>query len=204
MEAFQILVGSLLGDGGICYYRKNNSLSYMEEHSIKQKDYLLWKKDYFNELMSCNIYYRRKLIKAMNKSYDLIYIKGHNIKLLRKLRKLFYKNGVKKITPELLSIVDAQSIAILYMDDGHLEKNGCIEISTNSFSYKENLLLSKHMGKLFNIEVKIHSKSNRKYWRLRLNRENANSFLDKIKAFICNDCEDIVKKIWMRIYICGG
>jgi len=40
----QVLLGSLLGDGRVGIYPKYKNAIFVESHSLKQKEYLLWKK----------------------------------------------------------------------------------------------------------------------------------------------------------------
>lgn len=40
-----ILLGSVLGDGSVKIAKTNKNANFQEKHSIKQKEYLMWKRD---------------------------------------------------------------------------------------------------------------------------------------------------------------
>lgn len=44
----QIILGSMFGDAFLKKYKSSN-VAFIETHSIKQKDYLLWKKELLEE-----------------------------------------------------------------------------------------------------------------------------------------------------------
>ena len=148
----QILYGSLLGDG--CIHRPKNRMGYQytETHSIKQKDYLLWKNVYFNITFG---YYNTSVA---NKVYKICSIYSSvNDSLCKELRKEFYPNGKKVITRKILDKINELGLLVWYLDDGTFNKRwNYIKISTNSFTHSEHKIIQKWFKDKWNLDVRIH------------------------------------------------
>ncbi|MEK6881088.1 MAG: hypothetical protein AABY22_15825, partial [Nanoarchaeota archaeon] len=54
-RAEQVLLGSLLGDGSLRNLKKRKNTLYIENHSLKQKEYLLWKRDILDNFLKTKI-----------------------------------------------------------------------------------------------------------------------------------------------------
>ena len=106
-DQLELMKGSLLGDGGID--RRNNNMFRMRFiHGKQQKDYLYWKAELLNQ---SKIMFIEKNGYAQTPAYSF--------------------NSTVFFTPKELSSVEKcidsltpKSLAILWMDDGHLNKNG--------------------------------------------------------------------------------
>ena len=171
-EQEQILMGSLLGDGCL---RKYVLTQYRETHSLKQKDYLIWKKNIlalphspFSEDKICR--YETLSLLQLNKYYYM-----------------FYQNGKKVVTKEILDKLEPLGLAVWYMDDGCLTKNSII-LCTDTFSYDENLLIQNYFKDKLGIQTKI-SKINypnnpKDYFRIRFCKKAMIKFLQVIKLYI--------------------
>ena len=115
-ESRNLLIGLLIGDGTI----SNNNV-FKIAHCEAQKDYLEWK---INQLKSCGI--RNNGIKSyiktkgFNIGVPVYYTQLNTIPFIKVLRRVFYKG--KKIigNRKLLNRLSAKEIAILYMDNGHI------------------------------------------------------------------------------------
>lgn len=124
-EMEQFILGSLLGDAGLERNKskskginrsKGVGLRFKERHSIKQKEYLLWKKDILSKGIS------------MKKEYftngDSITIYSKVLHIFEKFYLLFYPSGkgYKTFNLEVLNKLNPLGLAIWYMDDGSFSK----------------------------------------------------------------------------------
>lgn len=158
----QILIGSLLGDATIASLRnRRKSYSIRWEHSLKQKEYAIWKAE--NSLENFSIYVRERFDKRTNKTYESItcYSTKDNY---QKYRDLFYTDK-KVITKDVLDMLEPLGVAVWFMDDGSLYYNGnnChLNIAVDSFTENEIDLIID----FFKTRFDINFKKNRKQIRL--------------------------------------
>jgi len=117
-----LILGSLIGDGCISKHHDGvNSCRFLEQHSIRQLEYLKWKKEILNNFVSSDI----KIIdNSKNNSYGNE-LSCNFITVLHKefvkFYEMFYKNKVKRIPYFQLSPI---SLAVWYFDDGSISKLG--------------------------------------------------------------------------------
>lgn len=126
----QVLIGSLLGDGGVYPSRRGNSY-FVEGHSLNQSDYLKWKAGILIP------YFGGKVV-TRNYDYKSTYFQSHVHPVFTELRKLWYPNG-KKVLPEgELQKLDALGLTVWYMDDGSYDyQNHCCTLSIRGFQGQE-------------------------------------------------------------------
>ncbi len=175
----QILLGSILGDGCI-YKNKNNNYKYSESHSLKQKEYVLWK----NRFLKFNIHTYNDY-NSFSKNIEKIYISKGDTKRFSKFYELFYPNGKKVVTKEIINMLESLGLAVWHMDDGSYDyNNNRINIYSNGFSLKENIILQGWFKEKFNIKCKILIHNQNKKYNLRFNRTNSNKLIQVIKPHI--------------------
>jgi len=150
-EQEQILIGSLLGDG--CIGKQLTTYRYIETHSIKQKDYLLWKNSFLN--------YNIRIFTKNGGGHERQYVsidKG-DIANLERLYNLFYPNNIKNVNQEILNKVDVLALSIWFMDDGHYDyKVRIINLYTFTFGLHGNLSIKNWFKSKWNINCKIVEK----------------------------------------------
>lgn len=115
-----LIVGSLIGDGCVSKHHEGiNSCRFVEQHSIKQLQYLEWKKNILQNFVSNDI---RIVHNSTNKSY------GNKLgcifetvlhKDFAPFYEMFYDNKIKKIPLLQLSPL---GLAVWYFDDGSVSK----------------------------------------------------------------------------------
>lgn len=118
-----LLLGMLLGDGCLKtkYHTKSDGeqsvyYEYVIAHSIKQEEYLVYKRDLFHKIMGGKIPQLSYGESRMNLG-SVRFSRCH--KSFRLLHKYLYSNNNKKfITRRVLDYLTPQAIAIWYMDDG--------------------------------------------------------------------------------------
>lgn len=133
-ETYQILIGSMLGDG--CVKKQNkNSKNYIfkEDHSVAQADYLVWKQRMMKEFDAV-------MPHTLDKKPDFS-TSIHPI--FSKLRQEIYNEsgiyGKKAYIPlHYIEKLDELGLLIWYLDDGDLNKYKYPSISSTLFS-SENL-----------------------------------------------------------------
>ena len=178
----QLLIGSLLGDGSfvsVGKYAKNKCLSIA--HSIKQKDYLLYK---WNILNKYNLVPPIRESKVNNSRYTHelteCRLKTRLHPIFTEIRNLYYdSNNRKRVSLEFVRDIDALGLAIWYMDDGYVTKNSCI-LSTCSFTLEEQTLLANLLLEKFNLHFNVGKHNNSMY----LQAKDFPKFVNLIRVFI--------------------
>lgn len=110
----QVLIGSLLGDGGLKVVSPVTSHFY-ESHSMKQEGYLRWKVSIFADLVS-RISTTQKTAKG--NVYQGYRFATYTSRELGAYYTLFYPRGVKVFPASLPDLMTPLVLAVWYMDDG--------------------------------------------------------------------------------------
>ena len=169
-EQEQILLGSLLGDGHISNIQKNKCYYYGEEHGIKQKDYLLWK----------NSYLKFNFFKSQDKNKSGQMNKANLV--FKTYRDLFYPNGKKIVTREILDKLEPLGLAVWYLDDGCYGYGGkYIQIATHCFGLEGNQIIQQYLKEKWNVNSNI--RKNYPYYYIAFNVENTKKFIEIIKSY---------------------
>ncbi len=189
----EIIYGTLLGDG--CIPKDKNSLNSSLEvfHGHKQRDYLDWK---YTELATLC----RNGPKIANQGRGFRIRTFHN-EYFSKLKNIFYKNGRKVITEEILQRLTPLSIAIWFMDDGTNIANGShFRFATCGFNEQEHLLMQEYFKNKYNIRTKLKIHSG--YRLLAIHNEDRGLFIELISPYIIDSMIYKIKtKVW-RVYKC--
>jgi recombination protein RecA len=132
-EQYQMLLGTLLGDGTITVNPGSGSCKFEVQHTIKQVDYLVWKAEVLRNFIARKPPYRvirwriSKPSKKMNfskKEYEGVHFHTIVAPCFNKLRDLFYPNGVKRVSKEILDQLEPLGLAVWFMDDGSRTAGG--------------------------------------------------------------------------------
>jgi hypothetical protein len=164
LDVISVLVGCLLGDA---YALKNNKgipgTKFRFKQSGRHKTYLFFIYEFFYTRGYCTNSgpreYKTILIKAANKKPQTYY--GYEFDIftfssLNWLYDLFYLNGIKMISSEIMNYLTPMSIAFLLMDDGGwLSGSKSVRISTNKFTLQEVELLRDTFKAKFNLDCTI-------------------------------------------------
>jgi len=106
-EEFQVLIGSLLGDGCIIIPTGCKNAIYEEPKKSSDEEYLKWKAKILRR-------FGPRLCYA--NGYIKLYTRVHPE--LTELRKRWYPNGKRSIVPGDVEKLDALGLAVWYQDDG--------------------------------------------------------------------------------------
>lgn len=172
----QLIFGSLLGDGSIVKGKEDKNCRFSEAHSIKQKEYLLFK---YKKLQP----YSGKFIKYPRKDG------GTDVKFSTKahsnfnlFKEMFYdKNGRKIIKSSALKhITHPLALAMWFGDDGSNGVWDC-RLATAKYSIEEIKCLIKWLKVTFRFESFLHKHG--RYWYLSIRKDRVR-FKILIKPFL--------------------
>jgi intein/homing endonuclease len=141
--AVQVMLGSLLGDGGV--YKRwfgSTKAEYKESHGETQIEYALWKKEILKEHLE---FYEDKLnYSGYKKCYSGIKITSKASKWLMQFA------NFRKDPSLLLDQVDRLALAVWYMDDGYHSS-----ICTHGFSFEYQQKLLQMLESKFDIKANL-------------------------------------------------
>lgn len=185
-----LIIGCILGDGYITKKTKEGNSYLSIQHSEKQYEYLVYKRNRFIEegFDVSKIYDVSRKYKAYR----------FNVKLrlvFNNLRHALYPNGNKTISRHFLNWLDSEGLAIWVMDDGNsavkFKDNKCvsrwISIATYDFTYQEHIIIQKYMNVVHHLNMKIYK--DRKYFRSHFNSTESNKLIPIIKPYFIPSME---------------
>lgn len=200
---YDIITGSLLGDGHLTKSSKTKNSRLSKKQSKEKKEYLDWT---FKELKEYSAHLRevvsedkldqdhrghivRKKIEKRLIGYSYSTYAHPN---LTKLRNIWYHNNIKTVPKNL--ILTPRVIAIWYCDDGsNCVRQRTATICTQSFTFQEveNLIFKLNKLELFPSLDKIKSKYTNKYMPiLKFRKESYDNLIALVKPFIIWPCFD--------------
>ena len=191
-DQLQFLYGTLLGDGCI---HKNGQL--LITHCNEQEDYINLKATLFNGVINTGLQSERGF-----KEGTCLNLHSPVNAQLHKLHELIYINGSKTVK-NILPLLDKKSLATWYMDDGSLNNDANVRISTEGFSYEDHLLIQEWFKERWNIEVVISEKSlvykgkNNDYFYVRMNNESSRKFFNLIEEYIIPSMKYKLPEDWV-------
>ena len=188
-EVEQVLLGSLFGDA---FLRKNKSkskgivknlkkigVSFKETHCIKQKDYLLWKK----EILLKSFIFGKDYNRDDKKGHYGYTISSLTSPLLDEYYPYFYPTGKgrKVFTLEMLNKLKPFGLAVWYMDDGTFDKD--VYRASIAFPKKYREMIKTWLEKTYSLFSTIHI-NNTGSVSLRFNKKNTKKFFRIIHSYI--------------------
>ena len=190
------VIGSMLGDGGLWLAPHTKNARLYISHCEKQLQYLKWLHSIFNPF-SRAIKQTEKAGKKIicgrevnNSNFYRFYTIAHPY--ITSVFKQYYRNGVKGLDNSIVDKVDLLAMAIWFGDDGTIQRGRdglpyMCNICTNSFTYKEHLILVDIVKKFFagTISIKTHGSIGREDYMLRMNgKQEVIDFLELIKTIL--------------------
>jgi hypothetical protein len=184
----------LYGDG---YIGRHGTECRFQANNIKANlDYILWRKEILENITPVSLSEikdtrpnRQTILRTVSRTHP-IYSRVHE---------RMYLQGKKVIDPHYLKLLDWETLAIWYMDDGNLrlvkqdyKENHYVcpvpNIATMCFSYAENLLvkqaIKERLGIEFNINKHSINKQGERTYILVLARSSFDTFVNGVKEFI--------------------
>lgn len=152
----EILIGSLLGDayihplGKICF-----------EQSSIQQEYLHWKFAEFKNLAYPKIAQVTRLDKrSQNQTFSCRFFLRQ---IFRSWRNIWYLDGHKTLPTDLEKWFTPLTLAVWYMDDGHLEKGIVPLFASESFTKEESIVLSNIMYSKWQLKSYVNNNHRIRY-----------------------------------------
>lgn len=183
-ELVKIISFLVMGDGSVhsnggtknCVF----SMSMVEKHL----DFITYVKDVIDNVTSSRIMFSEREAPRQN----MYKVQSLSHPFFNDIRERIYVDSYKSIDPHALKLMDWQCLAILYMCDGCLGKNGGKESFTTTLnlcrlSYGDLLLLKKTIKDKFDLEWNV-VKTNRKYYTLRLRMKDFDKFMKGIAPYM--------------------
>jgi len=181
-EEHDLILGSLMGDASVRQREKNSC--FRVAHSMKQEKYIGWKLELLKHFNISEFEQRKRIINE--REVNMIYLSTKTHPVFNYYRNLFYTNGRKKITLEILNQLTPRGLAVWICDDGSYDnKQGYIVLCTNSFSFEEHKLIKEFFNKEFGLDPTIGFRDG-KYYYLRFKQGDTKKLIEIIKPFIPN------------------
>lgn len=179
----QVLIGTLLGDG---HLERNGRFTRLKiDHSFKQKNYVEWKYQIFNDLTSSPPTKIEVFDTRTNRVYRHSRFATRSLPVFEKYHRNFYPEG-RKILPKQIDqlLITPLSLAVWYMDDG-ARRTDCraLRIHTNSFSLSEQKKLQAVLLQQFEVRTTVHRAGSSSYI-LYIPNQEAQSFCNLIEPHI--------------------
>jgi len=176
----EYLFGSLLGDDCIHKPKDGKYPSLQVAHSIKQREYVGWKYNIWSQIVPSGI--KRNIpIKTAGRIYYMDSFRTAAHPGFTEFFEMFYKDGRKIVTEEILRNLTPFSLAVWYMDDGYYKRDrGRAQLSTNSFTHEENVTIKKYFEETWGISPNI-GKSDSGTHYIRFNTRDTIKFFGAIK-----------------------
>jgi hypothetical protein len=169
----------------------------IEEHA----DYLNWMKSVLESITSVTITpkpshkeYRTFPNGIVSKVKPQLRLRTARHPFFNTFRERMYGTGKKAIDPHYLKLLDWESMAIWYMDDGYISNymskkvypQDRLGLCTNGFTYGDNWLLKKEIKDIFDIEFNVQGckQNGHLNYRLILRPRDVPKFIDNISKYV--------------------
>ena len=197
-EAEQVMIGTLLGDSIVlkdnrekvdsarsrCQRFANGKSAILQmAQGVDQLDYLRWKASFFGSLVGKEGVARNgRIYRYSFKVREVENYRGPHSSA----------DGFKGLNREILEKMGPLAWLCWYLDDGHYNKRGFIEISCTNLGVEGANLVKEFCAEKFgwNLHVYSHAekRSNKLYVKLRWHKDDSRSFFDFVKGLIDIEC----------------
>lgn len=163
----QIIMGTLLGDADIAHKERNNC-SLRIGHKGADRDYLLWK---WGELKSTGLFTKSPRPRVGGFGSLQWRLVSSQSSFFNQYREMFYPEGLKIVTQEVLDKLSDLGLAVWYMDDGGLGDCGNrIFIHTQSFGIEGNRVIKDWFDERYGLHFQLHPCNGSRQVNLSLHR----------------------------------
>lgn len=149
-EQVQVVIGTMLGDGYIP--RTNGRHTFMRiSQCLAQEAYVVWKMEILGPWMRAGgIRYE------VNKRWNVqLAACTYNHPVFDHYREMFYPDGHKHVSIEILNMLEPLGLAVWFMDDGSYLTGRKCRIHTAGFTMDENRLIQTWFQDRWGIECKV-------------------------------------------------
>lgn len=197
----EILVGTLLGDGHLETQDGGKTYRLKIEHTIRQKEYVDWLFQEFQEWVRTPPKERKRLITLHGrpKEYERIGFSTLSSGTLRFYAQQFYtKSCLEKTVPKLIKRwLTPLAMAVWYMDDGSIKSNTHRTVLMNTQGFKDIDLkyLQDALQIKYGIQTTVRKQKDGK--QLYVPSESVDLFLRAIEPFILASMRYKLPKVWL-------
>ena len=192
-EEFDVIVGGLLGDTWIGYYKKSKNPSGSFTHKMEHLDYVQYKYSFLKRRCS-ELKIHNKYDKRSNRHYQQCFCKIRATPVLKEIQEKFYINGRKTVPKDLIYQLSPLGIAIWFMDDGASDSGG-YKFSVDCFNEQEINDLQEMLATKFHIYTTKNINQNKIIHVLSTSKYD---FKKLIEPYIC-DCMKYKLQIYKTI-----
>lgn len=173
-------------DGGL-YRRKNrhgnlNNAQFIMNMKKENLDYVEWVGEVLSEVTGVSICDRKDYNTDGYNRKEQVRLESRCHPALTKIHSRIYIDGKKVIDPHMLNLLDAEALAIIFMADGSVSKQGYINLNTKGFSFGDNTLLSKQIYEKLGIRTNINRHYN--YYYLRVPVKDCAIFYKTVQSYV--------------------
>lgn len=185
-----------LGDGWMVKPHTGGNASYGLSQAAIHKDYVDWQVSILENLTSVHYRYVDAFVDnrgVNNQAQIRITSKVHPF-YTTLYERIYTPLKVKSISVHDLKLLDWETLAILYMDDGYIERTERkttknyirIRIATENYSHADVLLLQKAIYEKTSIPFNLHKRKMKDTygWRLETVGDKARYFVDNVSKYI--------------------
>ncbi len=176
-------------DGGLYISRGCSNAKFILNMLEKNKDYIERVKKVLEDAkIGCRLTSRKDYNVDGCERQPQLRLESKTHPKLTKIWERIYIDGRKVIDPHMLTLLDDEALAIIFMADGsrHVDKR-CnatpqYRLNTKGFSYGDNWLLKKAIKEKLDLEFNIHRQN--KYWYLSLRTKDSLRFEEIASPYI--------------------
>lgn len=182
-ELRSLILGSVIGDGRLENPLKDKSSHLQESHGEKQHDYTRWKVKRLGEWVN-NVYTQESAYDTEHPVTEKLTYTTKSLASLDSLAERFYKEKAQVIPKDIG--IDEKALAIIYCDDGSLNKGGDVQrpratLNVQGFDRESVENLKRGIESLgFELRKVDYGKG----WRLEFNTEDSQKLFERISEFI--------------------
>lgn len=197
----QVVLGTIFGDGNLHFTTTSVTARFTTSCRDIDRDYIFWK---YHKLSPTGLFPepRKRIRDVKGVSRASWVLQSKTSPIFTELYRTFYPEGRKTIQVKELQRLDELGLAVWYMDDGclHCEKKSGrwrVVLSTEGFSYKEDLLLVDWLSREHGFPFRINSSgSNRGYHLVLLKQESVKRFIELVRPHVVPCMERKVTPLW--------
>ena len=173
-------------DGGL--YRRVNrhgnlgQATFIMNMKKENLDYVTWVSDTLNVLVRTSIKDRPDYNTDGCVRQPQVRLESYSHPVLTTIHERLYMNNHKVIDPHMLKLMDAEALAIIFMADGSITKEGYVNLNTKGFSYGDNLILSRAIFECLGIRTNINK--HYQYFYLRVPVKDSALFHDTVAPHV--------------------
>ena len=177
----EVVIGTLLGDGRLECRSQHGGARLRVHHADSQHEFLMWKYDIFRDLVTREPWKVSWRGTTTGNLYTSWFFHTKTLSDLRPIHQMFYPAGKKIIPVNIGDFLTARALAIWYMDDGCRTRTSII-LNTQGFLVSDQIILQEWFWNELGIRTALHK--DRLTYRLAMNEENAQQFLDIVSPFM--------------------